>query len=55
MTLETHVEALNAKHAMLDQSLVKEMQRPSPDTLKVKRLKKQKLLLKEQLTRIHDS
>lgn len=51
MTLETHVEALNAKHASLDQSIHREMQRPSPDNLKVKRLKQQKLLVKEQISR----
>ena len=49
MSIDTHVEALSAKHALLDETIATEMQRPNPDSVRLKSLKKQKLKLKEQL------
>lgn len=47
-----HVDALNSKHAGLDARLRAEMSRPAPDTGLVQDIKKQKLRIKEELSRI---
>ena len=47
----THQTALEAKHANLDQLLAAESGRPAPDAMRVADLKKQKLKLKEELSR----
>jgi hypothetical protein len=46
-----HHAALNAKHTMLDQRIAAEVQRPLPDQILIADLKKQKLRVKEELTR----
>ena len=48
----THQTALEAKHAVLDQRLTDEAGRPAPDAQRVADLKKQKLKLKEELSRL---
>jgi hypothetical protein len=45
-----HFSALNAKHAVLDQRIAAESQRPLPDQFLIADLKKQKLRVKEALT-----
>jgi hypothetical protein len=47
-----HVDALQTKHAGLDARLRAEMARPVPDAVMVQDLKKQKLRLKEELSRL---
>lgn len=47
----THHTALQSKHAVLDQRLADEAGRPMPDAMLIADLKKQKLRLKEELTR----
>ncbi len=44
-----HQATLAAKHATLDRRIERESQRPLPDALMIARLKKQKLLIKEEL------
>lgn len=46
-----HTAALQAKHAGLEARIVSELQRPAPDTAAVANLKKQKLRLKDEMTR----
>lgn len=46
-----HFSALTAKHAVLDQRIATESQRPLPDQLTLAALKKQKLRLKEEMAR----
>jgi hypothetical protein len=46
-----HLESLTAKHATLDQRISEESLRPSPDATTLARLKKEKLRLKDELTR----
>lgn len=46
---DAHFSALSAKHAVLDQRIVSEMQRPLPDQMLLSELKKQKLRVKEEL------
>lgn len=45
------VETLNARHAQLDAKLAEERQRPLPDAVRLTKLKREKLKLKEELTR----
>lgn len=46
---KSHSSALNQKHAGLDAKIAAEMQRPSPDTIRIAELKKRKLKIKEEL------
>ena len=45
----SHITALKTKHATLDEAIAEEMRKPAPDDATVRSLKKQKLLLKEQM------
>lgn len=47
-----HFSALEAKHAVLERRIVAEAQRPLPDTAALAALKKQKLLIKQELAQI---
>ena len=44
---DAHISALSAKHAVLDQRIAAESQRPAPDQILLHDLKKQKLRVKE--------
>ena len=48
----THVAALQAKHAGLEARLRDELNRPAPNDVTLQTLKKQKLRIKEALSRI---
>lgn len=52
MSLHAHYEVIQAKHAKLETLIFDESHRPSPDLGTLQTLKKQKLLLKEELQRI---
>jgi hypothetical protein len=45
----SHVSALNAKHAGLEARIRDEHGRPAPDSILIASLKKQKLLLKQEI------
>lgn len=45
-----HRASLSTKHASLEAELAREALAPSPDSLRMAQLKKEKLRLKEQLT-----
>ncbi|MHA6334616.1 YdcH family protein [Qipengyuania sp. CAU 1752] len=47
--VSSHVNALQSKHAGLEERLNDEMNRPAPDTAKIQELKKAKLRLKEEI------
>jgi hypothetical protein len=49
MSIVTHLETLQQKHAALSYAVEEESRRPSPDFLKITSLKKQKLALKEEI------
>jgi len=49
MNIETHVENLERKHAVLENLIGLESTRPLPDFVKITQMKKQKLRIKEQL------
>ncbi len=44
---DAHISALSAKHAVLDQRIIAESQRPLPAQILLHDLKKQKLRVKE--------
>ncbi len=46
---QSHMHALEAKHAELDKLLANEQLRPLPDNIVIADIKKQKLKLKEEM------
>ena len=52
MSLSSHVEELKKKHETLSDAVEKAQRSPGVDDLEVSRLKKQKLHLKEEITRL---
>jgi len=54
MSQQTHVQALNDKHATMERLIAEETNRPSPDQLKLTKLKREKLKLKEEIARLSD-
>jgi hypothetical protein len=52
MSLSAHLNELKKKHETLSNAVEKELRAPGADTLKVAELKKQKLRLKEEITRL---
>ncbi|CAH0498635.1 YdcH family protein [Novosphingobium sp. CECT 9465] len=49
----THISALQMKHAGLERQIQSEMTRPLPDETLVATLKRKKLKIKEELSRLH--
>lgn len=47
----SHHAALETKHAVLDQRIEQENQRPLPDGMLIAQLKKEKLRVKEEMAR----
>ena len=52
MSLPSHLQELKRKHENLSSAVEKAQRAPSVDGLEVARLKKQKLHLKEEITRL---
>jgi hypothetical protein len=50
MTIEARIRELGNRHRTLDQTIQKELTRPSVDALQVRALKQKKLRLKEEIT-----
>ncbi|MGB1147245.1 MAG: DUF465 domain-containing protein [Alphaproteobacteria bacterium] len=44
--------SLSERHQQLEQSIVAEQKRPLPDNLRLQHLKKEKLKVKEEITRL---
>lgn len=55
MSLQSHLEALQGKHAHLESQITLEDQRPQPDLAALSRLKREKLRLKEEMERLKAS
>lgn len=49
MNLQAHLSALTEKHTLLEANIMKEERRPSPDSVRLMALKKEKLKLKDQI------
>jgi hypothetical protein len=52
MALDAHVEELSAKHRNLDKQIREEEAKLSSDSLRIAELKRQKLILKDRLSRL---
>ena len=52
MSLSSHLMQLKQKHEALSRKIEQEQQRPGSDDLQIKAMKRQKLLLKEEITRL---
>jgi len=52
MAVSAHLETLQNKHSNLDQKLQAELRSPLPDHLQISHLKKQKLLLKDVISKV---
>jgi hypothetical protein len=52
MALDAHIDELSGKHRALDRLIQEETAKPSSDSLKIAELKRQKLLLKDRMTRL---
>jgi hypothetical protein len=52
MSTVDHIEALRAKHASLEQAILQENARPYPDDDTICSLKKRKLQIKDEITRL---
>jgi len=55
MTIASHLHELRRKHEHLSDVVEKEQRRPGADPMKIAELKKQKLRLKEEITRLADA
>ncbi len=55
MPQNAHLSALSAKHHKLDEIILKEQHRPSPDSVVIHELKKEKLKLKDEMERFKQS
>ena len=49
MSVHEHIEALRVKHVTLKQEIDEEIQRPHPDDLRITKLKRQKLRIKDEI------
>ncbi len=52
MPVAAHLEALKQKHAALDRKIHQEESRPAPNEIGIKRLKLEKLHVKEEMDRL---
>jgi hypothetical protein len=52
MALDAHIEELSGKHRALDKQIQEEITKPSSDDTRIAELKRQKLLLKDRMTRL---
>jgi hypothetical protein len=52
MSLSSHVEQLKKKHQNLSENVEMMQRSPASDDIEVAKLKKQKLILKEEITRL---
>ncbi|MDO9459430.1 MAG: DUF465 domain-containing protein [Alphaproteobacteria bacterium] len=52
MSLESHIDALQKEHDRLDSLIEKELLHPSADDLELTHMKREKLRLKDEITRL---
>lgn len=52
MTVVEHVEALRAKHTALKHAVDEENQRPHPDEFRIAELKREKLRIKDEISKL---
>jgi hypothetical protein len=52
MAMSEHIDALAAKHARIEQSILEEENRPHPDDVVLADFKRQKLRIKDEIARL---
>lgn len=52
MSLQERIESLKAKHLALESAIEEESSRPRPDDMQILRLKKQKLVIKDEIANL---
>jgi hypothetical protein len=52
MTLSAHLAELSEKHRSLERQIEEELNRPGADDLQISRLKKEKLKIKDEMTKL---
>ena len=52
MSLSTHLSELSEKHKLLERRIAESMARPSTDELEIRRLKREKLKLKDRISEL---
>ncbi|MCK0208091.1 DUF465 domain-containing protein [Starkeya koreensis] len=52
MTMQAHVAELERRHQALERQLREEVARPSADDVRIADIKRRKLLLKDEITRL---
>ena len=52
MAVAAHLETLQSKHSNLEQKIQAELRSPLPDNIRVSKLKRQKLLIKDTLNQL---
>lgn len=55
MSLQSHLEELERRHAILEEQIAQTQLRPSADMIEVKALKQQKLRLKDEIVRLRET
>lgn len=54
MSMTAHIAELERKHQALDKKIADESALPAKDTVKIAALKRQKLVLKDEISRLKD-
>lgn len=52
MTVAAHLAELSEKHRLLDQKIQEEMARPAADEIRIRQWKREKLRLKDEMTKL---
>jgi hypothetical protein len=55
MSLAAHLVELTEKHRLLEKKIQEEMARPGADSIKISRLKLEKLRLKDEIARLKEA
>ena len=55
MSLAAHLAELSEKHKSLERKIAEEMARPGSDDIEIRRLKQEKLKLKDEITRLQSA
>lgn len=53
MSFGSHLDQLSSKHAVLEQAIHEEINRPHPDDVRLIQLKKEKLRIKDEMVRLN--
>ena len=55
MTLASHLAELSAKHRLLEMRIQEELARPGSDDLQISKLKREKLKIRDEMTKLEKS